>query len=212
MSYVPRRPADRSFWTSRGVAVLALGAIHVAALGALMVRHEIAEARRADPIMVTMLPERKPEAAPKLETPLEEVRLPAPVVPVVSINLPVEAPPVLTVASTPAPAPPAPPSDSDAPIMATRVEYVRPPVVRYPASARQARATGTVHVRALVELDGHVRDAKVHRSSGHEVLDRAACESVLAALFKPYTQDGVPRSALVIVPIDFSLRIRTASR
>ena len=159
-----------------------------------------------------MLPERPEAAAPRIETRLEEFRYPAPVVPVISVDMPVEAPLAITVASTPAPAPPAPPADADTPIMATSVEYVRRPVVRYPASARQARATGTVHVRALVELDGHVRDAKVHRSSGHEVLDRAACDSVLAALFKPYTQDGVPRSALVIVPIDFSLRVHTASR
>ena len=131
--------------------------LHVAAVGALLVRHEIVEARRADPIMVTMLPERRAEAAPQVEAGLEEIRYPAPVVPVISIDIPVEAPRAITVASKPAPAPPAPPSDADAPIMATSVEYVRPPVVRYPASARQARATGTVQVRALVELDGHVR-------------------------------------------------------
>jgi TonB family protein len=49
----------------------------------------------------------------------------------------------------------------------------------------------------------------VYRSSGHASLDKAATEAMLAALFKPYTRDGVARAAVVIVPMEFSLKART---
>jgi protein TonB len=82
----------------------------------------------------------------------------------------------------------------------------------YPSAARKARAQGVVLVRVLVDSSGHALKATVHRSSGFAVLDRAACDSVLAALFKPYLQNGVPRSVDVIVPITFALANRGHDR
>jgi TonB family protein len=67
-----------------------------------------------------------------------------------------------------------------------------------------------VQVRALVDVNGHAREARVYRSSGFAALDRAACESVLAALFRPYLHNGVPRSVNVIVPVTFALATRGA--
>ncbi|RZL55537.1 MAG: TonB family protein [Sphingomonas sp.] len=52
----------------------------------------------------------------------------------------------------------------------------------------------------------------VHRSSGHDELDVAARDAVLAAKFLPFVENGRPRSAHVIIPIDFSLSVRTAAR
>jgi protein TonB len=200
------------FWTSRGLATVAILAAHglVVAI-ALLARNVPTDAPRAEPMLVTLVNEQRPEtvAAPKI--PLQQARLPTPVIPVVSIDLSEEPTTAITIAKGPEAAP-APEGDAIAPVMATTVEYLRPPVVVYPIAARRARATGTVQVRALVDVDGHVRDARVHRSSGFELLDRAACDSVRGALFKPYTLNGAARSALVIVPIDFLLTIRTVSR
>jgi TonB family protein len=79
------------------------------------------------------------------------------------------------------------------------------PSPAYPAAAKKARAQGVVLVRALVDATGHAIKASVHRTSGFAALDRAACDSVLAALFRPYLHNGVPRSVDVIVPITFGL-------
>jgi TonB family protein len=68
-----------------------------------------------------------------------------------------------------------------------------------------------VHVRALVDVDGHAREVSVARSSGFELLDRAACDAVLGALFKPYRRNNVARSMVVIVPVNFSLTVRTVA-
>jgi TonB family protein len=96
--------------------------------------------------------------------------------------------------------------------MATSVEYVRAPVLVYPAAAKQARASGTVQVRAVVETDGRVREVRVDRSSGHSSLDKAATEAMRGALFKPYMHDGIARAAVVIVPMDFGLKTRESKR
>jgi TonB family protein len=69
-----------------------------------------------------------------------------------------------------------------------------------------------VLVRALVDVSGHALKVSVHRSSGFGALDRAACDSVLASLFRPYRHNGVPRSVDVIVPITFALAGRGSDR
>lgn len=164
---------------------------------------------QADPILVTLLTERRAEPVPTPGILLQEVRPPTPVPPIVSIDPGDEPAPSIPIANT---AIAAAAETGDALIIASTVEYIRPPVVVYPVAAKRAHATGTVQVRALVEIDGQVRETQVHRSSGNALLDRAACDSVRGALFRPYMVDGAARSALVIVPIDFSLTMRTASR
>jgi protein TonB len=167
------------------------------------------------PISVSLLTEQREDTpAPKLRPP--EIVMPEVALPQVNIDIQVEAPPppIAVVVKAMPPAPQVQPSapvakvDNTSPIIATSVEYVRPPRVTYPAAARQARATGTAHIRALVETDGRVREVSVERSSGYASLDKAARESVMGALFRPYMHDGVARAALVIVPVDFSLKVR----
>ncbi len=67
-------------------------------------------------------------------------------------------------------------------------------------------------LQVLIDTLGHAKEVQIHQSSGHEELDAAAREAVLAAAFRPYVENGVARNALVIVPIEFALTIRTASR
>jgi protein TonB len=209
--------SGRGKWTSRStvMAVIAAGHVGLIALAVLARGPQPDEAAPA-PISVSLLTEQREETpAPKLRPP--EVVMPEVVVPQVNIDIQLDVPPppitVVAKSSPPVPQPaPSPPpvskGDNTSPIMATSVEYLRPPVVTYPAAARQARATGTAHIRALVETDGHVREVTVERSSGYASLDKAARESVMGALFRPYMHDGVARAAVVIVPVDFSLKVR----
>jgi protein TonB len=206
----------RGKWTSRTTVMAVITAGHVGAIAlAFLARGPQPDAAPPVAFSVSLLPEQRDETpAPKLRPP--EIVMPEVVVPLVNIDIQAEAPPppITVVVKAAPPAPHIPPSptvskvDNTSPIIATSVEYVRPPVVTYPAAAKQARAMGTAHIRALVETDGHVREVSVERSSGYASLDKAARESVMGALFRPYMHDGVARAALVIVPVDFSLKVR----
>lgn len=54
----------------------------------------------------------------------------------------------------------------------------------YPRVARLRGWEGTADVEVLVARDGSVRDAQIHRSSGHAVLDDAAVSVALESRFK----------------------------
>jgi protein TonB len=202
------------------IAVIAAGHAAIILVG-MYARGPAREEEPIAPIAVSLLTEQQAETpAPTLRPP--EVVLPEVQVPLVEIDIPLDAPPppitVLARAEPPSPplppppSPPAPALHASEPVMATSVEYVRPPVLVYPPAAKQARASGTVHLRAVVEADGRVREVKVDRSSGHASLDKAATEAMRAALFKPYMHNGMARAAVVIVPMDFGLKTRSAKR
>ncbi|MEO8314685.1 MAG: energy transducer TonB [Pseudomonadota bacterium] len=206
---------------SRAIIMAVIAAGHVAAISLAMLAHgPQRDVEKAEPILVSLLTEQRNELPPPPPSRPVEVVIPDVVVLQVNIEIPQDALPVpLPVAVNPVPpALPSPPSptmssgDVSEPVLATAVEYVRPPVVSYPAAAKQARATGTVHIRALVETDGRVREVRVDRSSGYSSLDKAASESVRGALFRPYMHNGVARAAIVIVPVDFELKTRAVKR
>jgi protein TonB len=166
----------------------------------------------APPVEVVFLQEEQQQVAP----PPPRVAM-APV-PVLDLALPiVDAPPsdapaltAITVMRRQESAPTV--ADTDVPVVVDEVDYMRPPAPRYPAAAKRARVQGTVLLRVLIDTEGRPREVRVHRSSGSEQLDGAARESVLTALFRPHVENGVPRAAQVIIPIEFSLHIRTARR
>lgn len=198
-------------------------ASRVVALAGIVVLHALAiamglairgprpdEARPIDPIVITMTADSRPLAAPpavavKLQTVLPQ---PQPMAPAIQISLPVEASlAVTTVVATPAAPPDAVVGEAgEGPVTVANPDYLRTPAVVYPPAAKRARAQGLVHVRALVDLEGRANEVSVARSSGFELLDRAACEAVRGALFKPYRRNNVARSMVVIVPIDFNLK------
>jgi protein TonB len=191
-------------------------------LGAIVVLHAVAialglmargprpdDVPQSIPITLTMTADAQPVAEPPaVKVRLEEV-LPQPVAPVIQITLPAELPPTsitLAAAPVPQPVPEAQPAASDSPVAVSDPDYLRLPTVVYPPAAKRVRAQGMVHVRALVDVDGRPRDVSVARSSGFDLLDRAACEAVRGALFKPYRRNNVAQSMVVIVPIDFNLK------
>jgi protein TonB len=197
-----------------GIVVLHMGAM---ALSLTMKGPRPDAQPHAPPIQVKLTMEPGRSRPPEIPMQVQEITLPQVIVPSVDIELPVPAPTAITVMavatpvmeSAPVPAPlPLSDGNPDAPIAISEARWVRKPNPAYPKAASQARAQGVVQVRALVDINGHAREARVHRSSGFTALDRAACEAVMAALFRPYLHNGVPRSVDVIVPITFALANR----
>lgn len=205
---------NQGFQTSRGVALAGIVALHVLAVAVGMSMKGVRpdEVLNPEPIEITLQAESE-AAIPQIKMQLQPI-VPVAVVPDLQISVPVE-----TTAITVAPAPPAvakaPPSDAsdgEGPVSVSRPDYLRLPSPVYPAAAKRARAQGVVHVRVLVDVDGMPRDVRVERSSGFDALDKAACDAVLRAQFKPYRRNNIARAMLVIVPVEFSLNVRTAMR
>lgn len=100
--------------------------------------------------------------------------------------------------------------DRSAPKLVASVEYLREPAPRYPPQSRKLREQGLVVLRVLIDERGTACSIEIESSSGHARLDLAAREAVSRAAFRPYMEDGLPRRALVLIPIEFSLNRGTA--
>jgi periplasmic protein TonB len=96
-------------------------------------------------------------------------------------------------------------ADRSIPKLVSAVEYVREPSPRYPPQSRRLGEQGVVVLRVVIDERGRACDIEIESSSGHERLDRAAREAVATAAFQPYFEDGAPRRALVLIPIEFYL-------
>jgi protein TonB len=78
-------------------------------------------------------------------------------------------------------------------------------VKRYPNAARMNGQEGKVIVKAVIRSDGHLADVSVRKSSGHELLDEAAMETVkLACPLHMKQAIGKPQ-IVVTLPIAYSL-------
>lgn len=78
-------------------------------------------------------------------------------------------------------------------------------VTRYPSSARLNGTEGKVVLRVVLRADGQLAEVTVHRSSGHEVLDRAAMETIRLACPLHMKQALSAPEVAVYVPIVYSL-------
>lgn len=170
-------------------------------------------------IQVVNLSVEAPDEPPVPDLPLQ-VQLPSfeVVVPVVQVQIQtpvvttITSPPVPVTVAAPAPAPVAARNDGPVMLEVDQVAYVKMPAPRYPRAARQARLQGTVLLWVLIDTEGHPSEVRIHRSSGYAQLDREARDAVMKALFKPLRRNGEALWAQAIVPIDFSLTVRTAHR
>jgi len=149
--------------------------------------------------------ERPPIDEPVL-TPVHQVLVPPPevVVEMEPSNTAIAA----TVVETPPPPPAAPASSAGTAVIPemSEVAYLVQPAPRYPTESRRIREQGLVMLRVLIDESGHARMVEIYKSSGHPRLDEAARAAVTRAVFKPYMDGGVARSAAAIVPVEFSLR------
>ena len=81
--------------------------------------------------------------------------------------------------------------------LVTKVEPV------YPALARQARITGTVRLRVIIDPDGHVENVTL--MAGHPLLVQSAMEAVKQWVYKPTVLNGQPVKVATMVEVTFAL-------
>ena len=74
----------------------------------------------------------------------------------------------------------------------------------YPAVARSARIEGMVIIRATIDVDGRVTEARVLRSIA--LLDRAALDAVRQWEYSPTLLNGVPVPVMMTVTVTFRLQ------
>jgi protein TonB len=165
------------------------------------------------PVTVRFIAESAPQ--PQLQPP--QVKLITPTINTQTpdlplIEIPVAAPPsdrAITLPASPRSAP-APAADRSAPKLVASVEYLREPSPRYPSQSRKLREQGLVVLRVVIDERGVACDIDIESSSGYSRLDHAAKDAVARAAFRPYIEDGTPRRALVLIPIEFALNRGTA--
>ncbi len=117
--------------------------------------------------------------------------------PAVEAALPSNAPPVS--------APAAPARTEEVTEASFRADYLQNPKPNYPMTAKSRGWQGKVLLRVLVSAAGNSAKVEVERSSGHEILDDQAVETVKTWKFVPAKRGDAPIESSVIVPIIFSL-------
>lgn len=90
----------------------------------------------------------------------------------------------------------------DADYKATYLNNPKPP---YPALAYRMRVQGKVILLVEVLPSGQVGGVSIEVSSGNELLDKSALETVKKWQFSPARKDGVIVAQVVKVPISFNL-------
>jgi protein TonB len=78
------------------------------------------------------------------------------------------------------------------------------PKPAYPPLAQQAGIEGQAVVKALVDIDGTIREVQILKSSGNQMLDEAALAAAKRATFTPAKQ----RDAFVRVWVSIPMRFR----
>jgi len=160
------------------------------------------------PVTVRFVSESKPKPQwqpPQVTMVTPAVVTPMPDLPLIDVTVP--APPsdraITLNTSRRADLPPA--GDRSVPKVVASVEYLREPSPRYPAQSRKLREQGLVVLRVVIDERGVACNIDVESSSGHACLDDAAKDAVVRAAFRLYIEDGLPRRALVLIPIEFAL-------
>lgn len=196
--------------SQRGSVWLVIAAAHVAVVSAFA---------HWSPVRLNI--ESPPIEASILDMPAPTTAAPPPPVPkLVEATTPVIEPPLITLTEEPPPqnaitvavaeTPPAP-----APVAArviTDVAYVEPPQPRYPPESKRSGEEGVVILRVLINELGRAARIDIEQSSGHARLDNAARAAVQRALFRPYIENGVARTALAVIPIEFITKSRRAEK
>lgn len=104
---------------------------------------------------------------------------------------------------------PAVEADSGPAIVPAAPAYASNPPPSYPYLARKRGYEGRVMLEVMVCADGTAAEVRVKESSGHEILDRAALESVQQWKFEPGREGRRPVDMRVDVPVRFALKGRS---
>ncbi|MEK6804601.1 MAG: energy transducer TonB [Nitrospirota bacterium] len=76
---------------------------------------------------------------------------------------------------------------------------------QYPVTARLHRLEGRVIVRIVIQEDGHITSATIARSSGHDVLDQAALETIRQTSPLTLSQPLEKSSVTMQIPLGYYL-------
>lgn len=215
-------PAERR-WLIAGVAGL-----HLLLLWGLLQMGAVRQTlREVAPLMVDFIsaeappkpapappPPRTPRPQPARSTPLPVVVAapvpqapPAPTAFVVPEPVPVPtaaaAPTTVAAVSSPAPAPAAAPAPK--PVAASALRYAVLPPVELPLASRRLGESGTVLLRVVFDVQGRVKQASVHRSSGFARLDEQALAAMRQARITPFVDNGIAIEVSAIAPLAYEL-------
>ena len=97
----------------------------------------------------------------------------------------------------------APTSDAD-----YKASYLKNPKPPYPPLAVKMRLEGKVSVLAEVLPSGRAGKVAIESSSGHDLLDKSALQTIKEWQFTPARKDGVIITQVVRIPINFNLKSR----
>ena len=89
-----------------------------------------------------------------------------------------------------------------------KAAYLRNPKPPYPPLAVKMRLEGKVFLLAEVLPGGKAGRVSLETSSGHELLDQSALQTVKQWQFTPARKDGVVVAQVVRIPINFNLKSR----
>lgn len=73
----------------------------------------------------------------------------------------------------------------------SEVNVLSKPMPNYPRAARQRKMQGQVDLIVSINSDGAAQNVRVARSSGHDLLDKAAVKAAQGIRLKPYRINGV---------------------
>jgi len=76
---------------------------------------------------------------------------------------------------------------------------------QYPIDARLKHAEGRVVVRIVIQEDGQILSATIAKSSGHDILDQAALETIRKASPIMLTQPLEKSQITIQVPLSYQL-------
>jgi protein TonB len=202
-----------STWAGRGVIGSAIVVLHVAVIYALAhiqpMRSDQSPARPVEVVLLAIAHAETPPPPPVVR--LEPFRpdVAPPLLP--DIEIETEHTPTNAITLAVATQPSAPAAAVGAPALISQVEYLRAPAPRYPTMSKRLHEKGVVVLRVLIGIDGQALRVEVEESSGFERLDTEARSAVQRALFKPWTENGRARQAVVLVPIEFGLGAHASS-
>jgi len=200
---VPEFPAERfaRFRFGRGGVLAAVIVAHLMALYVVMHLSSMITRVVNEPMQVVMLTEVHqerpiPPPPPAATFPTMQIAVIEPVIDVHTESVP------LTIVSRVEEVS-AVNTGSTTPKEISSVEYIRKPLAKYPAAARALKQHGIVILRAMIDASGRATEVNVYRSSGYGLLDDAAREAALNALYKPYTENGRALPVYVRIPVEF---------
>lgn len=85
------------------------------------------------------------------------------------------------------------------------VSVLSKPTPGYPRAARQRRLQGTVDLLVGINENGTAYSVKIARSSGHDILDKAAEKAAQGIRLKPYRLNGVAQAIQVKIQYVFKM-------